>query len=29
MVPLNVTNHGLQENHFTNTKLDNMTVTKP
>ena len=26
MVPINVTSHDLQENHFANTKLDNVTV---
>ena len=28
MVPINVSSHDLQENHFANTKLDNVTVTK-
>ena len=27
MVPINVFSHDLQENHFANTKLDNVTVT--
>jgi hypothetical protein len=27
MVPINVSSHDLQENHFANTKLDNVTVT--
>ena len=27
MVPINVYNHDLQENHFANTKLDNLTAT--
>ena len=27
MVPINVSSHDLQENHFANTKLVNVTVT--
>ena len=27
MVPINVSSHHLQENHFANTKIDNVTVT--
>ena len=27
MVPINVYSHDLQENHFTNRKLDNLTAT--
>ena len=27
MVPLNVSSHDLQENHFANTKLDEVTAT--
>ena len=27
MVPINVSSHDLQENHFANRKLDNVTAT--